>query len=446
VADSQGVIQGRHGEPTVSPRRTFPVRPTAAVIAALVVLVAVPSAWAGPVHVIDRVKADVGEGLTLFSNDDFKVTGKCEDSGSGDFTANTFLAAKRKHLVYFKYSGFDFDADFGPSDGKVEATGNAATGTDPAFEAAEYYDFWAEGRNRIPLNGRLATGVHLKGADCIFSGTIVGGERGGPVHPEKRIKAVAGEAVTIYSNKDFKVTGECEDNGGGDLTANTFIAAKRKNLVLYLTEADPLTDVDFDPGDGKVDLFPDFYDADGTDSDYVAASYSNDFYAEGQGGAVLQGRIGTGVHVQGADCTFSGLFVRHQSPGGGMHVIDRIRVDKGDATTIFQNQDFKITGKCRENAPGDFTADAVVAAKRKNLLYYAYAGDPFYDLDFDPGDGNADLTTDDATGTDPAFYAEDDYDDFYGEGPGGRVLAGRVAEGVHIRDADCTFSGIFIGS
>jgi hypothetical protein len=420
------------------------MRATAAAIAALAMLVAAPSAWAGPVHVIDRVKADVGEEVKLFSNDDFKVTGECEDNGGDDFTAHTYLAAKRNNLLWFTYSGNNFDADFDPSDGKVAATGNDATGTDPAFEAAEYYDFWAEGRNRVPLNGRLATGVHLKGSDCIFSGTIVGAEGGGPVHPEKRIQADAGEGVTIYSNKDFKVTGECEDNGGGDLTANTFIQAKRKNLVLYLTEADPLTDLDFDPGDGEVDLFPASYDADGTAADYAAYTFSNDFYAEGRGGAVLQGRIGTGVHVKGADCTFSGLFVRHQPPGGGIHVIDRIRVDRGDATTLFQNKDFKVTGKCRENGPGDFTADAVVAAKRKNLLYYAYDGDPFYDLDFDPSDGNADLATDDATGTDPDFYAEDDYDDFYGEGGGGKVLAGRVAGGVHIRGADCTFSGIFI--
>ena len=278
----------------------------------------------------------------------------------------------------------------------------------------------------------------------LFSGTLIGGETGGPVKTAKRVKADAGEDVTIFSDRDFKVTGTCEDNGGGDFTANTFIKAKRKNMVLYLTEAGMLTDVDFDPADGKVDMFPSFYDASGTMPDYKAYTYSNDFYAEGTGGSVLQGRTGTGVHVKGADCTFSGLFIQHRAPGHGMHVVDRVRVDSGDAVTVFENRDFKIRGKCVENAANDFTADTLAIAKRNHLLYTAYDGDPYFDLDFGPGDGPADIATDDAEGTMPDFYAEDDYDEFFGIGKGGRVTLGRIAGGVHIRGADCTFSGIFV--
>ena len=139
-----------------------------AAVAVVAVGAAFPAiSWgAGPVHVVDRIKADTGDSVTMFANKDFKVTGKCEDNGGGDFTAHTLLAAKRKHLIYFRYSNSEFDANFSPSDGKVDATANDATGPDPKFEGAEYYDFWVEGRNGRPVMGRLATGVHLGSSDC----------------------------------------------------------------------------------------------------------------------------------------------------------------------------------------------------------------------------------------------------------------------------------------
>lgn len=33
-----------------------------------------------------------------------------------------------------------------------------------------------------------------------------------------------------------------------------------------------------------------------------------DFYREGKGGKVLNGRVASGVHVDGADCVFAGIF------------------------------------------------------------------------------------------------------------------------------------------
>jgi hypothetical protein len=172
----------------------------------------------------------------------------------------------------------------------------------------EYYDFYAEGRNGRALNGRPVTGVHVKGADCVFWGTFIGSESKAGVHAPKRAKADAGERVTVFSNEDFRVTGRCLDNGGGDFTADTRLAAKRNNLMYYAYAGDPFYLLDFDRADGSIDI-SDGSDATGTAPNYSAEDDYEDFFADGRGGEMLVGRLGTGVHVKNADCTFSGVFI-----------------------------------------------------------------------------------------------------------------------------------------
>ncbi len=122
-----------------------------------------------------------------------------------------------------------------------------------------------------------------------------------------------------------------------------------------------------------------------------------------------------------------------------------MKVDRNDSKTLYENRDFKVTAKCVNNGGGDFTADTTLRAKRKHLLAYAYAGDPFTDLNFNPSDGPLDITDEDASGTAPDFTSEDQYTDFFGEGKRGKVLNGRVASGVHVQGSDCVFAGIFAG-
>ena len=411
-------------------------------IVALGALAVAPAASAEGLTVVDRKEVDVGDRVTLLSNQNFKVIGDCVDNGGGDYTADSFIKAKQENLVLDTYSGTG-DPDFDPSDGKVSITNTDATGTAPAFEAAEYQDFYAEGQNRTPLNGRMVTGVHLKGADCMFSATFTGGDSAQGVEAVKRVKADAGETETLFSNDDFKLTGRCIDNGGGDFTANTYLAAKQNGLVYYLTEAD-LFDTDFDSNEPKVDLFPSFADASGTTPEYQADSFEQDLWAEGKGGKTLQGRVASGVHMKGADCVFSGIFVGYGDVGQ-LHVVNRMEVNAGKTKTIYSNDDFKATGKCRDNGGGDYTADTLLAAKRNNLIMYQYNGDPFFDLDFDEADPKGDISSEDAEGAAPDYYSEDDYSDFVGDGRVGQLLAGRLGGGVHVGGADCTFSGIFIG-
>jgi hypothetical protein len=419
-------------------------RTTLPLVLVTIALAAAPDSLAAPVRVVDVKKADAGDKVTLFKNVDFRVRGECVDNGGGDFTADSYVTARRNNLRFDSYNGDPFDADFDRNDSAADITVSEATGTDPALDAADFYEFYGEGKAGAPLNGRIATSVHLRGADCTFSGTFVGGPGDGPAAAKKRKEADAGEKVTLFSNADFKVTGECVDNGGGDFRANTFIAAKRRNLVLFPTEVDNYADPDFDPSDGKVDFIHSVYEASGTTPAYSAESYTNDLWAEGKGGTVLQARIGTGVHTQGADCTFSGIFL---GPGSAnaLHMVKRIAADAGDAVTIYQTEDFRVTGRCVDNGAGNFTADTFLAAQRGNLAAYAYDGDPEDILDFDPADGKVDITSNDATGPDPDYKSYDDYSDFYGLGKGTETLVGRVGTGVHIGNADCTFAGMFLG-
>ncbi len=203
--------------------------------------------------------------------DEFKVTGECVDNGSGDFEAETFLAARKNNLAYSAYgpeAGVDpFDVDFDKSDPPVNFTGGDASGVDPAIEAAEYYEFYAEGKGVPPLRGRVETTVHAS-ADCGFSGIFTGMPGNGPLNTSKRIEVGLGETERIYSNKDFKVLGFCEDEGSGSFRADTFLEAKRGGTIYYLTEYDQF-DTDFGPNDGQVDITPDFYDASGTDPSFA---------------------------------------------------------------------------------------------------------------------------------------------------------------------------------
>ena len=415
---------------------------------AALLLVALPATALGApgrVAIPDRIPAKAGKTVTIFKNKDFRVSGTCVENGGGDFTADTFLQARRDNLAYTTYGAGpgvdDFDTDFDRSDGKIDFTSNDATGTDPLLDEAEYYEFYAEGRGGRVLRAHTATSVHVKGHDCNFSGAFVGAAGSGPVKTLSRKKVEAGESATLYKDADFKITGTCEDNGGGDLTAMALLTARRPHLIYYLTDLDQL-DTNFGPEDGPIELFSSSQVAGGTASDFLSSSFYNDLFAEGRGGTVLQARIGTMVHAKGADCAYSGTFIGSHG-GGHLRIVNAIHAKPGKTVKLYDNEDFKVMGKCEDNGGGDLTADTFVRAKRRHLGFTAYNGDPYGETDFGPGDGKADITSEDATGTVPDFYSEDQYSDFWGEGKGGDTLQGRTAVGVHIRGVPCTFAGFF---
>jgi hypothetical protein len=354
------------------------------------------------------------------------------------------LTARRNNIVLTASEGHVTEFDLDRGEPRVDFTPSDASGTGPGYSAADGdQDFYAEGRGGRITQGRVGTGVHIKNADCTFSGIFTGFAKSGPVDLAKRIKADAGERVTLFKNDDFRVTGRCQDNGGGDLSANTFLAARGDNLLYFASNVGEREDLDFDRSDGALDFVNAGLNANGTDPSFMADDYYQYFYAEGKGGRITHGRVGTGVHIKNADCTFSGIF-RGPKRGGPLHLIKRIKADAGERVTLFKDGDFRVTGDCQDNGGGDFTANTFLAARRDNLLYFGsdLSGG---DLDFDSGDPKVDFTSYDATGATPDFAGWEYYNDFYAEGKGGAVLNGQLATGVHVKGADCTFAGIFLG-
>jgi hypothetical protein len=126
-------------------------------------------------------------------------------------------------------------------------------------------------------------------------------------------------------------------------------------------------------------------------------------------------------------------------------MVNRKTADAGESVMIHKTDDFRVIGGCVDNGGGNLTADTFLAARRNNLAQYSYAGDPGITLDFDPADGLVDITSNDAGGTAPDYESYDDYSDYYGLGRGAETQVGRVGTGVHIGNADCTFSGVFLG-
>ena len=393
---------------------------------------------------VDRIKVPAGVGTTLFKGRDVRVVGSCIDNGGGDLRADTRLEAKKDDLRAFASYDDVTDLDFDEGDPPIDITGDDASGTEESYTAEDYdQDFYVENATGEISQGQVTSGVHVRdGNGCTFSGLFVDSNSTLPVRTVPRLEVEAGESTTIYLDKNFEVSGECIDNGGGDLTASTTFEARRNNLAYHVSETgDNATD--FDEGDPAETLSSTYF-ASGTTPEFLANDYYQEFWGEARGGRPLDARVASGVHVGGADCTFSGIFAGPKS-GGGLKVLRQTPVDAGDQVTLFRNRSFKVTGECADGGGGDLDARSFVAARRPDMLMWV--GDSAtVDTDLDPSDGKLDFApTYLAFGTDPAFSGYDYYQEFLGEGKAGQILNGRVSTGVHIAGADCTFSGIFAG-
>ena len=432
---------------TTATTARFTIIAAIAALAALSVLLPASLAEAksrsAAVRLVNPKPADAGEKVRLLANDDFKVTGDCEDYGGGDYGANSFLKGKRDNLAYTTHSpelGFPkFDDDYDLADGAIDFSHTDATGTMPMIEEAEFYEFYGEGMGGRVFKGHMATTVHHRGADCNFGGVFFDATRRGPLHAVDRIRARSRETVTIFENRDLKITGTCEDPGMGDRVANTFLQAKRPGLAYYLTDYDAY-DTDLDPGDPKVNMFPN--DADGGDLDFLAQSFANDVITMSKRGDLVQARIGNAVHARGADCTFSAM-VMGPASGGKLHAVNAIEADGGENVSLYENRDFRVSGRCTDNGLGDFTADTFMQTRRNNAAYEAY--DYGEDVDLDKDDGKINYTSGDAAGPLPHFISEDQYSDFWAESARGKALTARTATGVNILGADGVFAGFFVG-
>jgi hypothetical protein len=128
----------------------------------------------------------------------------------------------------------------------------------------------------------------------------------------------------------------------------------------------------------------------------------------------------------------------------GAKTVDRIKVDAGDKATVFANDDFKVVGTCEAGKLEDVSAEVAVKTKKDGAIIFSTEMGNTEDFLFDTDDPPFEFTSYEASGTTPQYYGYDYYQEFSAESPGGRVTIGRVSNGVHVKNADCVYSGLFI--
>ena len=146
----------------------------------------------------------------------------------------------------------------------------------------------------------------------------------------------------------------------------------------------------------------DLYPTTGTAPAFKAYDYYAEAYAESKDGHVLIARVATGVHVRGADCTFSGLFLDDHSKtplspvvgGGGRGYEDAV-----------QRRFFRVEGTCSTTAAG--TSAPRRRSRQGRTTRSATTATPHADLDFDQADGAVVFNSGGPTGTMPEFEAFD---------------------------------------
>jgi hypothetical protein len=112
-------------------------------------------------------------------------------------------------------------------------------------------------------------------------------------------KTSVGNDIALATVGPFSITGRCEDLGGGEYYAWTFITTSQAgsfvNGEYYEADFNPGTEVEI--GEYGQSTGPYWYDPyDDDDTGWTAASPS--------GSVVLKGLATAGVHVFGADCAF----------------------------------------------------------------------------------------------------------------------------------------------
>jgi hypothetical protein len=122
-----------------------------------------------------------------------------------------------------------------------------------------------------------------------------------------RVKLSVGEKATLYKNASFKVVATCVDEGGGTVTAGYGVRSLVDNTLVFSTDEGNETDTRRDKADGLYRWSG--YEPSSDTKLYYGYDYYQEFTGESPKGDLLIGRVNAGVHMRGADCIYSGLFV-----------------------------------------------------------------------------------------------------------------------------------------
>ena len=96
------------------------------------------------------------------------------NGGGGIFGTETYIKTKLDNALYFTSNGAVAGLDFDTSDGNFNFdVGHSASGNGAQLLAEDYrQEVLAISASGKVLIYRSVTGVHLLGADCIFSGRV----------------------------------------------------------------------------------------------------------------------------------------------------------------------------------------------------------------------------------------------------------------------------------
>ena len=127
------------------------------------------------VHVVGRVKLKTGERAVLYQNNAFKVVAICVDNGAGVFTAEYGVRALEDNtLVFSTDQGNETDTRLDKADGLFHWSSYQASSATPLFYGYDYYqEFTGESLSGRLLIGRVSSGVHMRGAACVYDGLFI---------------------------------------------------------------------------------------------------------------------------------------------------------------------------------------------------------------------------------------------------------------------------------
>jgi hypothetical protein len=133
------------------------------------------------------------------------------------------------------------------------------------------------------------------------------------------------------------------------------------------------------------------------------------------------------------------------SGNSSVHVVDRMKLSVGENKVLFKNDSFKVVASCIDEGAGTFTAAFGVRALTDNTLVFSTDDGNYTDTRLDKADGLYRWTSYEASSDSALYYGYDYYQEFTAESRRGELLIGRVNSGVHMRGADCIYSGLFVG-
>jgi hypothetical protein len=126
------------------------------------------------------------------------------------------------------------------------------------------------------------------------------------------------------------------------------------------------------------------------------------------------------------------------------NTVGRVSLSVGETATLFRNNAFRVVAMCVDAGGGTYTAEYGVRALQDNTLIFSTNEGNETETRFDKADGLYHWTTYEPSSATKLYYGYDYYQEFTGESKSGDLVIGRVTAGVHMRNADCIYNGLFI--